>query len=72
MTYLLFKKFNLLNFLKSLYIKGRGIKNATSTSKTTNITAKRKNRKEKGTRALPLGSNPHSKADPFSRSKNVR
>jgi hypothetical protein len=49
-------------------IIGKGIKSATSTSNTINITANKKNRNEKGTRAVPLGSNPHSKEDPFSRS----
>lgn len=39
-----------------------------STSKIRKITAIKKNRKEKGIRADLLGSNPHSKADGFSRS----
>jgi len=51
---------------------GKGIKRATSTSNTINKTASKKNRKEKGIRALPFGSKPHSKEEPFSRSKIVR
>ena len=39
-----------------------------STSKIKKIIATRKNRKEKGKRAVLLGSNPHSKGDLFSRS----
>lgn len=37
-------------------------------SKTRKITARRKNRREKGMRALPSGSNPHSNGEAFSRS----
>ncbi len=48
--------------------RGTGINNAISISKTKKITAKRKNRREKGIRAEDLGSNPHSKGDSFSRS----
>jgi hypothetical protein len=40
-----------------------------STSKIRKITAIRKNRKENGTRADLFGSNPHSKAEGFSRSE---
>ena len=40
---------------------GTGSNRATSTSKRTKIIARRKNRREKGVRADPLGSNPHSK-----------
>jgi hypothetical protein len=43
-----------------------------STSKIRKITAKRKNRREKGKRAVPIGSNPHSNGDLFSRSEKVR
>lgn len=39
-----------------------------SISKIRKITANKKNRKEKGTRAESLGSNPHSKGEAFSRS----
>ena len=41
-------------------IRGKGIKSAISTSKIKKITASRKNRSEKGVRAVWLGSNPHS------------
>lgn len=40
--------------------KGRGINRTISMSNTRNSTASRKNRREKGSRALFLGSNPHS------------
>lgn len=43
-----------------------------STSKIKKITASKKNRKEKGSRADPRGSNPHSNGDDFSRSITVR
>lgn len=43
--------------------KIRGNNKAISISKTRKITAKRKNRKENGDRALSLGSNPHSKEE---------
>ena len=49
-------------------IIGAGIKRTISTSKTRKITARRKNRVEKGIRALFLGSKPHSKGEVFSRS----
>lgn len=42
-----------------------------STSKIKKITAIKKNRREKGRRPDPFGSNPHSKGDPFSRSEIV-
>lgn len=42
--------------------RGTGRRRATSTSKMRKITAKRKNRSEKGVRAELFGSNPHSKA----------
>lgn len=48
--------------------KGIGNNKAISISKTRKITANKKNRKEKGSRALFLGSNPHSKELDFSRS----
>ena len=46
----------------------RGKRSVISTSKIRKITAIRKNRREKGIRADPLGSNPHSKGEFFSRS----
>jgi hypothetical protein len=54
-------------FMISLKI-GVGINNTISISNTIKIIANMKNRKENGTRALFLGSNPHSKGDIFSRS----
>ena len=51
---------------------GAGIKRTISISKTRKITAKRKNRKEKGIRAVFLGSKPHSKGEHFSRSSEER
>lgn len=45
-----------------------GSKRVISTSKIKKITAIRKKRREKGIRAEPLGSNPHSKGEFFSRS----
>jgi hypothetical protein len=45
-----------------------GSRSAISTSKIKKITAIRKNRKEKGSRADLFGSNPHSNGDLFSRS----
>jgi|LQAB01.1.fsa_nt_gi hypothetical protein len=45
-----------------------GNRSAISTSNTRNIIAIRKNRKENGSRADPMGSNPHSNGDLFSRS----
>ena len=42
-----------------------------STSKIRKIMAMRKNRSEKGSRADPFGSNPHSNGDLFSRSAIV-
>lgn len=41
-------------------ITGRGKRNTISISKIRKITAKRKNRREKGTRAEFFGSKPHS------------
>ena len=46
----------------------RGRSKVISTSKIRKITAIRKNRREKGMRADPLGSKPHSKGEFFSRS----
>lgn len=40
--------------------RGIGIKSTISMSNTKNKTARRKNRREKGRRALFFGSNPHS------------
>lgn len=48
-------------------IRGLGSKITISISKTRKRTAKTKNRVENGTRADLLGSNPHSKAEDFSR-----
>lgn len=46
--------------------KGTGINKAISISNTRKMTAKRKNRREKGIRADDLGSKPHSKGVDFS------
>lgn len=48
-----------------------GRRRVISTSKIKKITAIRKNRSEKGIRADPFGSNPHSNGDNFSRSEIV-
>jgi len=48
--------------------KGIGRRRTISISKTRKITARRKNRREKGIRAEFFGSNPHSNGDSFSRS----
>ena len=53
-------------------VKGTGRRRTISISKTIKITARRKNRVEKGRRALFLGSNPHSKGLDFSRSLKER
>ena len=50
---------------------GMGNNKAISTSKIIKITAIRKNRDEKGSRAEFLGSNPHSNGDLFSRSSFI-
>ena len=47
----------------------KGSKRIISTSKIKKITAKRKNRIEKGARVWIEGSNPHSKGEFFSRSE---
>lgn len=52
--------------------KGQGRRRAISMSKTRKITARRKNRIEKGRRALFLGSNPHSNGEAFSRLRAER
>jgi hypothetical protein len=57
-------EFRLIN----VEISGIGRMRVISTSKIRKITAIRKNRKENGIRADLFGSNPHSKADGFSRS----
>lgn len=49
------------------YKTGRGISKTISMSNTIKIIASKKNRIENGTRALWLGSNPHSKGEDFSR-----
>jgi len=51
---------------------GAGMSRTISISNTRNITASKKNRVEKGSRALSLGSKPHSKGVLFSRSLNLR
>lgn len=52
-------------------IEASGSKSVISTSKIKKITAIKKNRNENGKRAVPLGSNPHSKGEFFSRSEIV-
>jgi hypothetical protein len=47
---------------------GMGSRRTISTSNTMKMMASRKNRIENGIRAVFFGSNPHSKADDFSRS----
>lgn len=54
-----------------LKTEAKGNNKVISTSKIKKITAIRKNRKEKGSRADPLGSNPHSYGEFFSRSEIV-
>lgn len=49
-----------------------GNKRTISTSKIKKITASKKNRKENGRRAEPIGSKPHSKGELFSRSVTER
>lgn len=51
-----------------IMVIGMGNSRAISTSKIMKITAIRKNRDEKGSRAEFFGSNPHSNGDLFSRS----
>lgn len=54
--------------LDRLTMGTRGRSRVISTSKIKKMTAMRKNRREKGIRADPLGSKPHSKGEFFSRS----
>lgn len=49
-------------------MRGRGTNKTISMSNTTKMIANKKNRVEKGIRAVWFGSNPHSKGDIFSRS----
>lgn len=51
---------------------GSGSSRTISMSKTKKITAKRKNRRENGSRAFFLGSKPHSNGENFSRSLKDR
>lgn len=57
---------------ENLMIKGEGRRRTISMSNTRNRTARRKNRRENGSRAEDLGSKPHSKGEAFSRSLNLR
>ena len=57
--------------LEILIIEAKGKSRVISTSKIKKITAIKKNRNENGSRAVPLGSNPHSKGEFFSRSDIV-
>jgi hypothetical protein len=60
------------DFMLDVYIViGMGNSSAISTSKIIKITAIRKNRDEKGSRAEFFGSNPHSNGDLFSRSSFI-
>lgn len=52
-------------------IEAIGNNSVISTSKIKKITAIKKNRNEKGNRAVPFGSKPHSKGEFFSRSEIV-
>ena len=54
--------------LKKRILGIKGKSNVISTSKIRKITAIRKKRRENGIRADPLGSNPHSNGEFFSRS----
>lgn len=58
----------IIEFILACIVKGAGTRSTISISNTRKITAKRKNRKEKGIRADDLGSNPHSNGVVFSRS----
>jgi hypothetical protein len=51
-----------------IIVSGVGINRTISISNTMKMTASKKNRVEKGRRAVFLGSNPHSKGEDFSRS----
>lgn len=57
--------------LDTSIIEARGRSSVISTSKIKKMTAIRKNRSEKGKRAEPLGSKPHSNGEFFSRSEMV-
>ena len=57
---------------EKLMMKGDGRRRTISISNTRNRTARRKNRRENGSRAEDLGSKPHSKGEAFSRSLNLR
>ena len=52
-------------------IDASGSRSVISTSKIRKMTAIKKKRREKGSRAVPLGSNPHSNGEFFSRSEIV-
>lgn len=52
--------------------QGRGRRRAISRSKRRNRIATRKNRREKGRRAEPRGSKPHSYGESFSRSEFIK
>lgn len=54
--------------LQVIIMVGIGISRTISMSNTIKIIARRKNRIEKGIRAVLLGSNPHSNGEDFSRS----
>lgn len=56
---------------EKLMIIAKGSNSVISTSKIRKITAIKKNRREKGSRADPLGSKPHSNGEFFSRSMTV-
>jgi len=57
--------------LDVIIVIGMGNRSAISTPKIMKITAIRKNRDEKGSRAEFFGSNPHSNGDLFSRSSFI-
>ena len=57
--------------LQKLIIEAIGSNKVISTSKIKKITAIKKKRKEKGRRAVPFGSNPHSNGEFFSRSEII-
>ena len=57
--------------LDVIMVIGIGNSSAISTSNTMKITAIKKNRDEKGSRAEFFGSNPHSNGDLFSRSSFI-
>lgn len=55
-----------------MFSNGNGIRSTISISKIIKIIPSKKNRREKGIRALFLGSNPHSNGEDFSRSLRDR